>query len=1044
MFPPVSTKASFPAMEEEVLRFWRRERIFERSLKQRQGCPEYVFYDGPPFATGLPHYGHLLAGTIKDVIPRYQTMRGKHVERRFGWDCHGLPVEYEMEQTLKISGKRQIEEYGIAKFNEACRSIVLRYTEKWREIVDRIGRWVDFDNAYRTMDLPYMESIWWVFRTVWDKGLIYEGTKSMPYCPRCATPLSNFEVQQNYVEVEDPALTVRFRSLEEEGTFFLAWTTTPWTLPSNMALAVGPDIEYVKLREKASGSFYILALPRLERYYPDPEGYEIVERMPGSALRGARYEPLFPYFAHLKDKGAFKVYEADFVATDEGTGIVHVAPGFGEVDHDLALAEGIPVVCPVDAEGRFTEEVPDYCGKFVKEADDSIMERLKQEGKLVERERIRHNYPHCWRCDSALIFKAIATWFLKIGPVKQAMIEANRRINWVPAHIKEGRFGKWLEGARDWAISRNRYWGTPLPIWRCSCGKVRCIGSVKELEDLSGHTFTDIHKHFVDSVTVPCPSCGKPMKRVPEVLDCWFESGAMPYAQKHYPFENKEWFEANFPADFIAEGLDQTRGWFYTLVVLGTCLFNRAPFKNVIVNGLVLAENGQKMSKRLKNYPEPVYILNTYGADALRLYLLHSPLVKAEDLRFSERGVQEKLRTILLPLWNALCFFVSYANIDGWGPEKASEPKSELDRWVMANLQGLKKQVIGAMEAYDLQGAIEPIVAFLENLTNWYIRRSRRRFWKTQEDEDKLSAYSTLYRVLKEVSQIIAPFVPFTAEKIYLTLRTEKEPVSVHLTDFPQPEEKYEDPQLCEAMSLVIRAASMGRALRAKHKLKIRQPLPAVLLVSPDPEERKVLERFAPILQGELNVKEVHVSGDEEELVDFSAKANFKTLGPRLGKLVKQVAPKIASFGIREIKELLAGRSVMVEADGGRVEIGPDDVSIRRHQKPGLVVENEGTLTVALDTQLTPELVAEGLAREFVNKVQNMRKEAGFEITDRIAVTFSGPAEVTEAVERHREYVAGEILADRLEPADGEIPGGKAWELNGRPVTIAVKRLAGT
>jgi len=1041
MFPGVSTKISFPAMEEEVLGFWRKERVFERSLARREGAPEYVFYDGPPFATGLPHYGHLLAGTIKDVIPRYRTMRGKHVERRFGWDCHGLPVEYEMEQTLNISGKRQIEEYGVDRFNEACRGIVLRYTAQWREIVERMGRWVDFDNDYKTMDLPYMESIWWVFKSIWDKGLIYEGTKSMPYCPRCATPLSNFEVQQNYVEVDDPALTARFRSLGEERTYFLAWTTTPWTLPSNLALAVGEDITYVLVLDKESGDRYILAEARLGEYWRSEDEYEIIEKIPAAALAGRGYEPLFPYFRHLSEKGAFRVYLADFVSTEEGTGIVHIAPGFGEVDHELALKEGFPIVCPVDAEGRFTEEVPDWAGRFVKDADGEIMERLKREGKIVRRERIKHNYPHCWRCDSALIFRAISTWFVRVEPIKEAMLEANREINWVPAHIKEGRFGKWLAGARDWAISRNRYWGTPLPIWRCGCGEKVCVGSLDELERLSGERLNDIHKHFVDRVAFPCPACGKKTERVSEVLDCWFESGAMPYAQKHYPFENKEWFEANFPADFIGEGLDQTRGWFYTLVVLGTALFGKAPFRNVVVNGLVLAEDGQKMSKRLKNYPEPKYILDRYGADALRLYLLHSPLVKAEDLRFSEKGVQDKLRTILLPLWNALCFFVNYANIDRWSPERRSEPVSLLDRWIMARLQRLKRGVIESMDAYDLQRSIEPLVVFIEDLTNWYIRRSRRRFWKTEDDEDKQAAYTTLYTVLKELSMVLAPFVPFLAEKIYLTLRTPDDPESVHLADFPLPAEKYEDPELDAVMTRAIEAAGMARSLRVKHKLKVRQSLPAVILVTRDRAERERLSRVADLLKGELNVKEVRFAENEEDLVDFSAKANFKVLGPRLGPKVKKVAPLIERLSPADLNRLSAGEKLEIAVDGEKVEITQEDVEIRRREKPDLVVENSGTLTVALDTHLTPELIAEGLAREFVNKVQNMRKEAGFEITDRIEVAYSGDDEVKSAISAFESYVAGEILAEKIEPAADPPPESRSWDLNGRPVAIAVKRV---
>ncbi len=1040
MFPQVSTKVSFPRLEEKILELWREGKVFARSLAQRKGCPEYVFYDGPPFATGLPHYGHLLAGTIKDVIPRYQTMRGKLVERRFGWDCHGLPVEYEMEQTLKISGKREIERYGIDKFNEACRGIVLRYTSQWEAIVERMGRWVDFKNHYRTMDPDYMESLWWVFKTIWDKGLLYEGTKSMPYCPRCATPLSNFEVQQNYVEVEDPALTVRFRACTREKTYYLAWTTTPWTLPSNVALAVGAEIPYVLIDDKEDGNRYILAEARVGLYWRSPEKYTVLERFPGAKLAGEAYEPLFPYFAAKVSEGAFKLHTAEFVATDEGTGIVHIAPGFGEEDHELAKKNGIPVVCPVDAEGCFTAEVPDWQGTFVKDADEAITRRLKAEKKLVHREKYAHNYPHCWRCESPLIFRAISTWFVRIEPIKAAMLEANQAVNWVPAHIKDGRFGKWLEGARDWAVSRNRYWGTPLPIWKCGCGKTVCVGSRAELERLSGVKLADLHKHFVDTVTIPCAGCKGAMTRVPEVLDCWFESGSMPYAQNHYPFEHKAWFDANFPADFIGEGLDQTRGWFYTLVVLGTALFGKAPFKNVVVNGLVLAENGQKMSKRLKNYPEPREVIDRYGADALRLYLLYSPLVRAEDLRFAEKGVQDKLRTILLPLWNALCFFANYANIDGWTPAQSEEPSELLDRWIMSSLQRLKRQVVASMDAYDLQDSIEPLVAFIEDLTNWYIRRSRRRFWKSGDDADKRAAYTTLYRVLAELSRVIAPFVPFVAEELYRTLKQEGEPESVHLCDFPLPDPRYEDEVLDALMGRVIEAAGMARGLRVKHKLKIRQPLPALILVTRDKAERDGLAQLTELLRDELNVKDIRLAENEDDLVDIAAKPDFKALGPRLGPRLKQVVPLIAKLDRATLRRLEAGGTIELQPGGEPVAIGFGDIVLTRTEKAELIVENSGTLTVGLDTHLTPALIAEGLAREFVNKVQSMRKDAEFEITDRVEVRFKADAEVARALEEHTQYVAGEILADVLAPAVGELAGAETWDLNGHEVAITVVR----
>ena len=611
MLDPVSKKIDFPAGEREILAFWEVDKIFEQSLKQRAGAPEFIFYDGPPFATGLPHYGHLLAGTLKDIVPRYQTMRGHFVDRRFGWDCHGLPVEYEVEQDLKISGKRDIEKLGIDVFNERCRSIVLRYTREWREVVTRMGRWVDFDRDYKTMDPDFMESIWWVFKTLWDKNLIYEGNKILPYCPRCSTPLSNFETNQGYLDVQDPAITIRFAIQGQPRTWILAWTTTPWTLPSNMALAVGPEIDYVRIRD--GEDTYLIAQSRLPVYYKKPEQYTVLETLPGRALEGLTYEPLFPYFAHERANGAFRVIAADFVSTEDGTGIVHIAPGFGEDDARVAHIRKIPSVCPIDEEGRFTDAVPDYVGREVKETDPDIIRRLKQEGRLVHQSTILHSYPHCWRCDKPLIYRAISTWFVRVESFRDRISELNKDLHWVPDHLRDGRFGKWLEQARDWAISRNRYWGTPLPIWRSEDGsEIVCIGSRAELEKRSGKPISDLHKHFVDPVTIPSATGKGVLTRVPEVLDCWFESGAMPYAQAHYPFENRAHFESHFPADFIAEGLDQTRGWFYTLMVLSTALFDRPAFRNVVVNGLVLAADGRKMSKRLKNYPEPFHV-HLYG-----------------------------------------------------------------------------------------------------------------------------------------------------------------------------------------------------------------------------------------------------------------------------------------------------------------------------------------------------------------------------------------------------------------------------------------------
>jgi isoleucyl-tRNA synthetase len=1011
MFSPVSNKPDFQSLEQEILLFWKENGTFKKSLDQRKGAPEFVFYDGPPFATGLPHYGHLLAGTIKDVVPRYQTMRGHYVDRRFGWDCHGLPVEYEVEQTLKISGKTEIEKLGVDVFNEQCRSIVLRYTREWRDIVTRMGRWVDFDNDYKTMDPPYMESIWWVFKSLWDKNLIYEGQKILPYCPRCSTPLSNFETNQGYVDVNDPAITVRFAVEGEQNTYILAWTTTPWTLPSNMALAVGNDITYSRVEE--DNATYYLALDLVPTFYKDNTGYKSISELKGADLVGMKYTPLFPYFQDRKNEGAFRVVAADFVSTEEGTGVVHIAPGFGEDDHRLGLTENLPAVCPVDEEGRFTTPVSDYLGRQVKDTDPEIIDRLKKEGKLIHKSTILHSYPHCWRCDTPLIYKAVSTWFVKVEEIKDRLIRANQDIQWVPEHLKDGRFGKWLEGARDWAISRNRYWGTPLPVWKNKDNsEIICIGSINELEELSGKRINDLHKHLVDNIEIPSRKGGGPLRRIPEVLDCWFESGSMPYAQAHYPFENKEHFENHFPADFIAEGLDQTRGWFYTLMVLSVALFDKHSFNNVIVNGLVLAEDGRKMSKRLKNYPDPVYMMNSYGADALRLYMINSSVVKGEDLRFSEQGVKDLLRHILIPLWNAYSFFVTYANIDNWtGIAKEPPPSPNiLDRWIRSSLESLADKVVSAMDTYDLQKSIRPFVKFIEDLTNWYIRRSRRRFWKSQDDADKIFAYETLSHVLLKLSRIAAPFVPFISEAIFRNLRTDNMPESVHLCDFPVPDGSCRDIEVEEQMEAVMTVVKIGRLLRSENDLKVRQPLSTIHVVS---RNNASLDRIRPlqdIILDELNVKELKFDNNENQLATLKAKADFRRLGPRFGPTVKKVAQTLASLDQQSLDQLASGNKISITVDDDKIELDPADVVISRIPKEGLVVASENDLVVALETQLTEELIQEGSRRDIVNRIQNLRKNMELEVTQRIKRWYYADDYGRKVEELHGPYVNSETL----------------------------------
>jgi len=1024
LYKPVDPKVNFPEMEENILKFWEDKDIFQKSIDQRDGNEEYVFYDGPPFATGLPHFGHFVPGTIKDIIPRYHTMKGKKVERRFGWDCHGLPVEYEIEKSLGITGKSEIEEYGVAKFNEACRSIVLRYTSEWERIVKRMGRWVDFENDYKTMEPDYMESIWWVIKRLWDKELLYEGYKILPYSPALSTPLSNFEVNLGgYQEVVDPAVTVKFRVEGEENTYFLAWTTTPWTLPSNLALALGDDITYVKVKD--GDEYYIFAKERISAYYRNEEEYEIVEEKPGREYLGIKYEPLFPYFGEIHSKDAFKTIISEHVTTEDGTGIVHTAPGFGEEDYAALKNSDVPVICPIDAECRFTGEVHDFEGMFVKDADEPIMKKLKEEGKLIKKEKYRHSYPFCYRTKKPLIYRAVSSWFVDVDSIKESMLGANDKINWIPDHLKKGRFGKWLEGAREWAISRNRYWGNPIPIWKCDGSDyIEVISSRKELEEKSGAKVPDLHKHYVDELTWPSPDGKGTMRRIPDVLDCWFESGSMPYAQNHYPFENKEWFERNFPADFICEGLDQTRGWFYTLTILAAALFDQPAFMNVVVNGLVLAEDGKKMSKSDRNYSDPVEVINNFGADALRLFLMHSAVVKAEDLRYSDEGVREVLKSVLIPLWNAYSFFVTYANIDGYqtkGNAKPEAPENPLDRWILSEAERLVGEVTEQLEAYDLQKAIDPILRFIDLLNNWYIRRSRRRFWRSENDPDKMQAYGTIYSVLMKLIHVAAPIIPFITEEIYLNLRSEDMPVSVHLSDYPVEESSLRDLELEQKMAITRQAVSMGRALRSMHNYKTRQPLKAIYLVTRDSTERKVLREMEDIIREELNVKDVLFKENEEDLVVYSAKPNYKVLGKKLGKHMKSVAKKIEALSMNEIQSLMEGATLYVDYDDGSLELTLEGIVVQRTEKENVKVINEGSLTVGLDTEITEELKNEGMVRDIVRSIQNMRKDRGLEVTDRIYLFFDGSDAVKQAIESFEEHVLQETLAENYSwKIDGE------------------------
>lgn len=1027
---------SFPKREEDVLSYWEERGTFLKSVEQRQGGPLFSFYDGPPFATGLPHYGHLLVGTIKDVVHRYKTMKGYYLPRRFGWDCHGLPVENEIEKVHNLTGASAIEEYGIARFNEECRKIVLRYTKEWEGTVKRMGRWVDFGHTYRTMDISFMESVWWVFKQLYEKGLVYEGYKVMPFSAKLGTPLSNFEATQNYKEVDDPALTVAFQVEGEEHTYLLAWTTTPWTLISNLAITAHPDITYVKVEDKAARKKFILSKDRLSTYYKSHDEYIVLEEMSGKALAGTRYMPLFPHFADQKAKGAFRVLNGDFVTTEDGTGLVHTAPAFGEDDFYVCLRAGIEPVCPVDRNGKFTEQVPEYVGQFVRDCDKDIIRHLKKEGKLVHQGTIRHRYPFCWRSDTPLIYRAMSSWFVSVEKIKDRLLAANEKIHWVPEHVKEGRFGKWLEGARDWAISRNRYWGTPIPLWRAPDGELIAIGSIKELEELTGAKITDLHRHHIDDLVIR--KNGKEYTRVPEVFDCWFESGSMPYAQDHYPFEHKVEFGERFPADFIAEALDQTRGWFYTLTVLSVALFDKPAFKNCVVNGIVLAEDGQKMSKRLRNYPDPLEVAHKYGADAIRLYMLHSPVVRADNLCFSEKGVEHILRQILIPLWNSYSFLVTYARIYDWHPdEKPVKPSAEIDRWLLSVLNKLIEGVEKGMDGYDLSLSVEPFVGFVEEITNWYIRRSRRRFWDDKDTADRREAFWTLYTVLFELTKVCAPYVPFMSEVIYQNLRRESDPESVHLCDYPKHRPEWRDKGLEEAMSAVQMAVSLGHGLRKENKLKVRQPLARAHVAAANKETLSFLQSQEHLIKEELNVKEVVFSGDETRFVKLKAKPNFRVLGKKVGKLMPLAHKAIEGFGLHELHQLLNGREVSITLDGENVVITSEDVAVERQIHEGMVAGNEGDITVALDTALTDALVMEGLAREVVNKINTMRRDAGFAVSDRIVVKLDTTPKVEEAFKHFEDYICGEVLAVKVSFAPCE---GTEWDLNGERAVIAIEK----
>ncbi|MFH0776046.1 MAG: isoleucine--tRNA ligase [Patescibacteria group bacterium] len=1032
-FPKIDPKQSFPKMEEEILAFWQKEKIFEKSLAKNPAEKEFKFFDGPPFATGLPHYGHILQGVIKDLIPRYKTMRGYRVPRVWGWDCHGLPVENLIEKELNLASKKDIEDFGIAKFNEKCRESVLRFAEEWKKTVARMGRWIDMEHAYKTMDLEFMDSVWWVFGELWKKGLIYEGLKPMHVCPRCATPLSNFEVGLNYKDITDLSAIAKFELEDEPNTFLLAWTTTPWTLPGNVALAVGEKIEYLKIKKDVPASvvdyeagkdvpepaptdhsFYIASKEFFEKDSLDHGEFEsnfrmgFYEKISAKNLVGKKYKPLFDYFADQKSEGAFRVVAADFVTTEEGTGIVHIAPAFGEDDYNLAKKENLPIVKNVSLDGKFLESVRDFAGLEVKplknprETDEKIVKFLGN--KIFATQNYKHSYPFCWRCESPLLNYATSSWFVAVEKIKKDLLAGNEKINWIPEHIKNGRFGKWLEGARDWAISRNRFWGAPLPIWRCEkCGELKCLSSKAELEKLSGEKVADLHKHFVDEIEIDCEKCKAKMQRIPEVLDCWFESGSMPFAQ----FSEKE--KAKIPADFIAEAQDQTRGWFYTLHVLGTALKNAPVFANCVCSGLILAEDGAKMSKSKNNFPPPQKIFDNYGADAMRLYLMNSPVVHAADLRFSEKGVEEILRGILLPLWNTFYFFTTYANADGWSPaELPKKLENPLDRWILSESNILVREMTDHLEKYEIQKAVAPLADFLDGLTNWYVRRSRRRFWKSESDSDKSAAYSTLFEVLKTVSKLLAPITPFLAEKIWRDLGGAD---SVHLQDWPDYDAKMIDKDLGLNVYTARKIISLGLEIRARNKIKARQPLQRAIIGVTEEMFNEMIKHQIGVIQEELNVKEI-IREDPQNLGEIVIKVNFKTAGARLGSKVKAVAKAIEDGKIEPIGET-PGEGLKVFLDNEEIILAGNEKIISFDAKDPKSTSEDRAIIVKLDTTITPELELEGRARDLVRIIQDLRKQADFEVSDRIELQLENADDI---LAKFAEYISNETLAEKISP----------------------------
>ena len=1039
LYEKVDTNLDFAAREKAVADFWRENHIAQRAVDQREGCDTFTFYDGPPTANGRPHIGHVLTRVIKDMLPRYQSMKGRKVLRKAGWDTHGLPVELEVEKAIGINGKEQIEEYGIEPFIKKCRESVWKYKSMWEQFSDVVGFWADMEHPYITYENDFIESEWWALKEIWKKGLLYQGHKIVPYCPRCGTPLSSHEVAQGYKDVTERSAIVKFKAADEDA-YFLAWTTTPWTLPSNLALCVNPNVTYVKLR--VYGKVYYLAEALVDSVFDGSWGErEELATMKGSELEYRKYEPLYPFVTQDVCDKAFFVTCDDYVTTEDGTGIVHMAPAFGEDDNRVCRKYNMPFVQFVNEKGEMTEET-DWPGVFVKDADPLILDDLEKSDKLFKAPEFTHSYPHCWRCDTPLIYYARASWFIRMTAVRDELVANNKTVNWIPPSIGEGRFGNWIEHVQDWGISRNRYWGTPLNIWKCSCGHEHAVGSIAELRELQPNCPADIelHRPYIDAITFPCPECGETMHRVPEVIDCWFDSGSMPFAQWHYPFENKEIFEKYFPADFISEAVDQTRGWFYSLIAISTLLFDKSPYRNVIVLGHVQDKDGQKMSKSKGNAVDPMDALGRHGADAIRWYFYENSAPWLPN-RFHDDAVQEGARKFMGTLWNTYAFYVLYANIDEFDPTKYTldyDQLSVMDRWVLSRLNTMVRTVDDCLGHYRVTEAAKALQSFVEELSNWYVRRCRSRFWAKGMEQDKVNAYLTLYTALVTTVKAAAPMVPFITESIYrnLVCSVDKNaPISVHLADFPTANEAWIDPALEDNMEVVLEVVTLGRAARNAANIKNRQPVGQMYVKA----AHELPDFFVKIIEDELNIKEVIFRDDMSDFLAYHVKPNFHVLGPKVGKQMGAVKKALEASDGAAVKDALAGDgSYTLHLPDGDVTVTAEDVEVTVSQRDGYNCQSYGGVTVALSTTLTEALIEEGFVREIISKVQTMRKECGLEVTDHIALDLSGNPRLVEIARRNEAFIREITLADSLS-CDAPMGTSKEWNINGEKLTLSIK-----